>query len=74
MSNARLSYIAPRLSALDKALAGKTITKSVVDNFTSEDPLALEGYSFLKKFQKKTGLIKKLKTLLQLTLKEFQRY
>ena len=63
MSNARLSYIAPRLSALDKALAGKTITKSVVDNFTSEDPLALEGLFIFKEVPEKDWTNKKIEDI-----------
>ncbi|QIG88858.1 S8 family serine peptidase [Chryseobacterium sp. POL2] len=43
VANARMSYVKPRLDALNKAFAGETLTKKKVDSFVSEDPLALEA-------------------------------
>lgn len=48
-----MSYVSPRLDALNRELAGQTITKTVVENFTSEDPLALEGLFVFKETPEK---------------------
>ena len=43
VAGARLSYVQPRMEALNKAFGDQILTKTIVDDFKSEDPLALEG-------------------------------
>lgn len=60
LGNARLSFVKPRLEALNAALAGQTLNKAVVDNFTSENPLALEGLFIFKEVAEKDWTNKKI--------------
>ena len=60
VANARLSYVQPRVDALNEALKGQTLNKVVVDNFVSENPLALEGLFIFKEVQEKDWTGKKV--------------
>ncbi len=63
VAKARMSYVSPRLDALNRELAGQTITKTVVENFTSEDPLALEGLFVFKETPEKDWENKKIEDI-----------
>ena len=60
VAEARLKYIKPRFDALNQGLAGQTLSKTVVDNFTSENPLALEGLFIFKEVAEKDWANKKI--------------
>lgn len=51
LSKTRINYMTPRLEALDKAFGNQTLTKSLVDNFTSDNAMALEGLFIFKEMK-----------------------
>ncbi len=60
VAGARLSYVQPRMEALNKAFGDQILTKTIVDDFKSEDPLALEGLFIFKELQEKDWTGKKI--------------
>lgn len=51
IAKARINYISPRLQALNTAFGDQPLSKQLVDNFTSDNSLALEGLFIFKELK-----------------------
>lgn len=73
LSKARIDYVTPRLEALNKAFGNQTLSKTLVDQFTSEDPMALEGLFIFKEMKSSDWENKKITEVTEAYAKKMQK-
>lgn len=72
LAQSRLDFYQPRLKALAEALGEQPLSKSVVDNFSSENNLALEGLFIFKEVPQKDWEGKTISNVISSYLKRYE--
>lgn len=72
-NESKINFLKPRLEALNKGFEGVTLTKNLVENFNSDDALAMEGLVIFSELKENEWVGKTMPEVVQYYLNRFEK-